>query len=180
MLEDQHHVISWPRQCNCCHWPDRWCKQCHWCASGIKPIWFQARNCNPFSASRNQSATTACSWLSCREVEYHRHLLPSPRGMWINSYWDGDSEDGHTCSLWRFSTYKSKIQDVAAPKDVDQHGDSTDQYKLSPPCQLQWSGNRHVCFSNTTTSSQWFAPHLPFDWVFSSASYQSCDWSPQI
>jgi hypothetical protein len=23
-----------------------------------------------------------------------------------------------------------------------------------PPCRLQWSGNRHVCFSNMTTSSQ--------------------------
>jgi hypothetical protein len=32
-------------------------------------------------------------------------------------------------------------QDVAVPKDVDQHGDSTDQFKLSPPCRLQWSGN---------------------------------------
>jgi hypothetical protein len=27
-----------------------------------------------------------------------------------------------------FSADKSKIQDVAAPKDVDQHGDFTDQY----------------------------------------------------
>jgi hypothetical protein len=27
-----------------------------------------------------------------------------------------------------------KIQDMAAPKDVDQHGDSTDQFKTSPPC----------------------------------------------
>ncbi len=49
---------------------------------------------------------------------------------------------------------------------------------LPPPCRLQWSGNWHVCFSNTTTSSRWFAPCLPFDWVFSSASYQSWDWSP--
>jgi hypothetical protein len=47
-----------------------------------------------------------------------------------------------------------------------------------PPCQLQWSGNQHVCFSNTMTSSRRFAPHLPFDWAFSSASYWSCDWSP--
>ncbi len=46
-----------------------------------------------------------------------------------------------------------------------------------PPCQLQWSENQHVCFSNTTTSSRRFAPHLPFDWVFSSASYWLCDWS---
>jgi hypothetical protein len=28
---------------------------------------------------------------------------------------------------------KSEIQDVAAPKDVDWHRDSTDQFKLSPP-----------------------------------------------
>ncbi len=100
--------------------------------------------------------------------------------MQIYSYWDGDDgKDGNTCSLWWFSADKSKIQDVAVPKDVDQHGDSTDQFKLSPPCQLQWSGNWHVCFSNTTTSSRWFAPCLPFDWAFSSASYQSCDWSPR-
>jgi hypothetical protein len=26
-----------------------------------------------------------------------------------------------------------------------------------PPCRLQWSGNQHVCFSNTTTSSRRFA-----------------------
>ncbi len=47
-----------------------------------------------------------------------------------------------------------------------------------PPCRLQWSGNQHVCFSNTTTSSKRFAPPLPFDWAFSSASYWLCDWSP--
>ena len=41
----------------------------------------------------------------------------------------------------RFSIDESKIQDVAVPKDVDQHRDSTDQFKLSHPCQLQWSGN---------------------------------------
>ncbi len=29
---------------------------------------------------------------------------------------------------------ESKIQDVAVPKDVDRHGDSTDQFKSSPPC----------------------------------------------
>ncbi len=28
---------------------------------------------------------------------------------------------------------ESEIQDMAAPKDVDQHGDATDQFKLSPP-----------------------------------------------
>ncbi len=89
------------------------------------------------------------------------------------------AEDEHTCSLWWFSVDKSKIKDVAAPKDVDQHRDSTDQYKSSPPCWLQWSGNWHVCFSKTMTSSQWFAPHLPFDRAFSSASYQLCDWSPR-
>ncbi len=74
-----------------------------------------------------------------------------------------DAKDGNTCSLWRFSIGKSEIQDVAAPKDVDQHRDSTDQFKLSPPCQLQWSGNQHVCFSNTMPSFRRFAPHLPFD-----------------
>jgi hypothetical protein len=54
--------------------------------------------------------------------------------MWMYSYWDGDDgKDGNTCSSWWFSADKSKIQDVAVPKDVDQHGDSTDQFKLSPP-----------------------------------------------
>ncbi len=141
-----------------------------------------ARNCHHFSAPHNQCATTMWSWLSCREVGYNRHLLHLPRGMQIYSYWDGDdAKDGKTCSLWWLSIYESEIQDMAAPKDVDQHGDATDQFKSKPPppCQLQWSGNRHVCFSNTTTSSRRFAPCLPFDWVFSSVSYWSCDWSPQ-
>jgi hypothetical protein len=40
-----------------------------------------------------------------------------------------------------FLPTKKEIQDMAVPKDVDRHGDSTDQFKLSPPCQLQWSGN---------------------------------------
>jgi hypothetical protein len=40
-----------------------------------------------------------------------------------------------------FSADESKIQGVAVPKDVDRHRDSTDQFKLSPTCQLQWSGN---------------------------------------
>ncbi len=115
---------------------------------------------------------------SCREVEYDRHFFHLPRGMQIYSYWDGnDAKDGNTCFLWWFSSDKSKIIDVAAPKDVDQHGDSTDQFKLSPPCWLQWSGNWHVCFSNMTTSSRWFVPRLPFGWAFSSASYWLCDWS---
>jgi hypothetical protein len=48
-----------------------------------------------------------------------------------------------------------------------------------PPCQLQWSGNWHLCFSSMTTSSRRFVPCLPFDWAFSSASYQSCDRSPR-
>ncbi len=48
-----------------------------------------------------------------------------------------------------------------------------------PPCQLQWSGNQHVCFSNTMTSSWRFAPHLLFAWASSSASYRLCDWSPE-
>ncbi len=43
--------------------------------------------------------------------------------------------------------WQSEIQDVAAPKYVDQHGDSTDQFKSTPPCWLQWSGNQYVCFS---------------------------------
>jgi hypothetical protein len=41
---------------------------------------------------------------------------------------------GNTCSLWWFSADESKIQDLAAPKDVDRHGNSTDQFKSSPPC----------------------------------------------
>ncbi len=51
------------------------------------------------------------------------------------------------CKRWEHlflmvvSIDKSEIQEVAAPKDVDQHGDATDQFKLSPPCWLQWSGN---------------------------------------
>ncbi len=179
----QHHIISWNCQCQSCHWPaifDRWCNQCHWCASGKKQVRSWARNCHHFSAPRNQCATTTWSWPSCRGVEYNRHLPYLPRGMRIYSYWDGDdAKDGNTCSLWWFSIDKSEIQDVAAPKDVDQQKDSTDQLNLSSPCRLQWSGNRHVCFSNTMTSSRRFAPHLPFDWAFSSTSYQSCDWSPR-
>ncbi len=132
---DQHHVISWHRQCDSCHWPailDRWCNRCHWCASGKNKG--RARNCHPFSAPRNQCAMTTWSWPSCREVEYDRHLLHSPRGMQIYSDWDGDdAKDGNTCSLWWFSADESKIQDVAAPKDVDRHGDSTDQFKSPPP-----------------------------------------------
>jgi hypothetical protein len=31
------------------------------------------------------------------------------------------------------SADKSKIQDVAVPKDVDRHGDSADQFKSPPP-----------------------------------------------
>ncbi len=139
-----------------------------------------ARNHHHFSAPRNQCAATMWSWPSCREVGYDRHSLHSPRGMWIYSYWDGDdAKDGNTCSLWWFSTDKSEIQDVATPKDVDWHGDSTDQFKLTPPCWLQWSGSWHVCFSNMTTSSRRFAPCLPFDWAFSSASHWMCDWSPR-
>jgi hypothetical protein len=138
---DQHHVISWHCQCNSCHWPailDRWCNQFHWCASGKKQVRSWARNCHPFSAPRNQCATTTWSWPSCREVEYNRHLLYSPRGMQTYSYWDGDDEnDGNTCSLWGVSADESKIQDMVAPKDVDQHRDSTDQFTSSPPCQLQ-------------------------------------------
>jgi hypothetical protein len=42
-------------------------------------------------------------------------------------------KDGNTCSIWWFSIDESEIQDVAAPKDVDQHGDSTDQFKSPPP-----------------------------------------------
>ncbi len=147
---DQHHVISWHHQCDSCHWPailDRWCNQCYWCASGKKQGRYWARYFHPFSAPCNQCATTTWSWQSCREVEYDRHLLHLPRGMQIYSYWDGDdAKDGNTCSLWWSSADKSKIQDVAVPKDVDQHGDSIDQFKSSPPCQLQWSGNWHVCF----------------------------------
>ncbi len=159
---------------------NRWCNQCHWCVSGKKQGRYWARNCHPFSASGNHCATTTWSWPSCREVEYDRHSLRLPRGMQIYSYWDGDDgKDGNTCYLWWFSTDKSKIHDVDVPKDVDWHGDSTDQSKSSPPCWLQWSWNWHVCFSNTMTSSRWFAPCLPFDWVISSASYQSCDWSPR-
>ncbi len=126
------------------------------------------------------SDATTWSWPSCREVGYNRHLLHLPRGMWIYSYWDGhDANDGNTCFLWWFSIEESEIQDVAAFKDVDWHGDTTDEFKLSPPCHwLQWSGNQHVCFSNMTTSSRRFAPYLPFDWAFCSASYWSCDWSP--
>ncbi len=140
----------------------------------------QAINCHHFSAPRNQCAMATWSWPSCWEVEYDRHSLHLPRGMWIYSYWDGDyAKDGNTCSLWWFSIDESQIQEVAAPKDVDWHGDSTDQFKSSPPCQLQWTGNQHVCFSNTMTSSRRFAPCLPFDWAFSSASYWSCNWSPQ-
>ena len=180
---DQHHVISWHCQCKRCHWPailDRWCNRCHWCANGRKQGRYWARNCHPFSAPRNQCAMTTWSWPSCREVEYNRHSLHLPRGMRIYFYWDGDDgKDGNTCSLWWFSADKSKIQDMVVPKDVDWHRDSTDQFKSSPPCQLQWLGNWHVCFSNTLTSSRWFVPCLPFDWAFSSASYQSCDWSPQ-
>ncbi len=33
-----------------------------------------------------------------------------------------------------FFTDESKIHDVVVLKDVDQHGDSTNQFKLSPPC----------------------------------------------
>ncbi len=67
-------------------------------------------------------------------MEYDRHLLHLPREMQIYSHWDGDdAKDGNTCSLWWFSIDKSEIQDVAAPKDVDRHGDSTDQFELSPP-----------------------------------------------
>ncbi len=77
---------------------------------------------------------TTWSWPSCHEMEYNRHSLHLPRGMWIYSYWDGNNgKDGNTCSLWWFSADESKIQDVAVPKDVDQHGDSTDQFKSSPP-----------------------------------------------
>jgi hypothetical protein len=36
-----------------------------------------------------------------------------------------------------------KIQDVAVPKDVDQHGDSTDQFKLSPP--VDCNGQESTC-----------------------------------
>jgi hypothetical protein len=54
--------------------------------------------------------------------------------MRICSYCDGyDAKDWNTCSLWWFSTDKSEIQYVATPKDVDQHGDSTDQLKSPPP-----------------------------------------------
>ncbi len=180
---DQHYVISWHCQCDSCHWPailDRWCNWCHWCATGKKQGRYRAGICHPFSAPLNQCAMTTWSWPSCCEVEYDRHSLRLPRGMQIYSYWDvDDGKNGNTCSLWWFSADESKIQDMAVPKDVDQHGDSTDRFKSSPPCWLQWSGNWHVCFFNTMTSSRWFAPCLPFDWGFSSASYWSCDWSPR-
>ncbi len=163
---DQHHVILRHCQCKSCHWPailDRWCNRCHWCASGKKQGRSWARNCHHFSAPRNQYAMTTQSWPSCHEVEYNRHLLHLPRGMQLYSYWDGDdAKDGNTCSSWWFSIDKSEIRDVAAPKDVDPHGDSTDQFRSSPPCGLQWFGNWHVCFSNTTTSSRRFAPCLSF------------------
>ncbi len=87
---DQHHAISWHHQCKSCHWPailDNWCNQWHWCASGKKQGRSGARNCHHFSAPRNQCAMTRWSWPSCHEVEYDRHLLHSPRGMQIYSYW---------------------------------------------------------------------------------------------
>ncbi len=134
---DQHHVISWHHQCKSCHWPDildRWCNQCHWCAHGKKLGRSQLRYCHHFSASCNQCAITTWSWPSCCEVEYDRYLLHLPRGIWTYSYWDGDdAKDENTCSLWWFSIDKSEIQDMAAPKDVDWHGDLTDQFKLHPP-----------------------------------------------
>ncbi len=150
----QNHVISWHHQCKSCCWPaliNRWCNQCHQCASGKKQGRSWVRKCHHFSAPHSQCATNTWSWPSCHEVGYNRHLLNLPRGMRFYSYQDGDdAKDGDICSIWWFSIDKSEVQDVAAPKDSDQHGDPTDQFKLFPPCWLQWSGNWHVCVSNTT------------------------------
>ncbi len=178
----QNHVISRHHQCKSSRWPallNPWCNRCRWCASDKKQGRFWARNCHHFSAPCNQCATTTWSWPSCREVGYNRDLLNLPRGIRIYSYRDGDdAKDGNTRSKWWLSIDGSEIQDMNAPKDADKHGDATDQFNLSPPCWLQWSGNQHVCISNTTTSSRRFVHCLPFDLEFFPASYWSCDWSP--
>ncbi len=172
---DQHHVISWHRQWESCHCPailNRWCNQWHWCASGKNQGRSWARNCHHFLAPRSQCATTTWSWPSCREVEYDRHLLNLSRGMWIYSYWDGDdAKDGNTCSLWWFSIDESEIQDMAASKKMLIDTETPLANSNCPPPVN--------CNGREINMSARFVPHLPFDWVFSSALYWLCDWTPQ-
>ncbi len=180
---DYHHDISWHHQCESCYWPailDRWCNQCHWCASGknkgdleqeiiiisqlhvINAQWL--RDLDRLAVRWNTTDIRSICQEECKSILIEMEMM---------------QKMGTPVPYSGFSIDKSEIQDVAAPKDVDWHGDSTAQFKSSNPCWLQWSGNQHVCFSNTTSSSRRFVPLLPFDWAFSSASYQSCNWSPQ-
>ncbi len=163
----QHHIISWHHHCKSCCWPallDRWCNQCHWCASEkdkgdleqeiviisqLHIINVQGV-CDLDRLAVRRDTTDICSICQekCESILIEMEMMqkmgtPVPYG-------------GFPLTNLKFKMWLHLKMLI----DTD------------PPCQLQWSGSQHFCFSNTTTSARRFTPCLPFDWAFYSASYR--------